>query len=75
VQLYRYFMSQFSEFCRHNPLRCFSASACCCCVYFVIDSVRKLLDITSYTTHGKSDTDGRLFNGQAAAVSVVQMPS
>jgi hypothetical protein len=30
VQLYRYFVSQSSEFCRHNPLRCFSTSVCCC---------------------------------------------
>jgi len=27
--LYRYFVSQSSEFCRYNPLRGFS-SACCC---------------------------------------------
>jgi hypothetical protein len=26
VQLYRYFVSQSSEFCRHNPLCCFSMS-------------------------------------------------
>jgi len=31
VQLNRYFMSQSSEFCRHNPLRCFSRIVCCCC--------------------------------------------
>jgi hypothetical protein len=30
VQLYRYFMSQSSEFCRHNPLCCFSMSVYCC---------------------------------------------
>jgi len=35
--LYRYFVSQSSEFCRHNPLCCFPTS-----VYFVIDSVRKI---------------------------------
>jgi len=29
--LYRYFVSQSSEFCRHNPLCCFSTS-----VYFVM---------------------------------------
>jgi len=27
VQLYRYFVSQPSEFCRHNPLCCFSTSS------------------------------------------------
>jgi hypothetical protein len=30
VQLYRYFVSRSSEFCRHNPLCCFSTSVCCC---------------------------------------------
>jgi hypothetical protein len=29
VQLYSYFVSQYSEFCRHNPLCCFSTSVCC----------------------------------------------
>jgi hypothetical protein len=29
VQLYRYFVSQPSEFCRHNPLCCFSTSVYC----------------------------------------------
>jgi hypothetical protein len=28
--LYRYFMSQSSEFCRHNPLHCFWTSVYCC---------------------------------------------
>jgi len=33
--LYRYFMSQSSEFCRHNPLCCFSTSVYCfCCCLF-----------------------------------------
>jgi bacterioferritin-associated ferredoxin len=39
MQLYRYFVSQCSEFSRHNPLCYFSTSV----VYFVIGSVRKLL--------------------------------
>jgi hypothetical protein len=30
VQLYRYFVSQSSEFCSHNPLWCLSTSICCC---------------------------------------------
>jgi hypothetical protein len=30
VQLYRYSVSQSSEFCRHNPLCCFSTSVYCC---------------------------------------------
>jgi len=34
VQLYRYFMSQSSEFCRHNPLCCFSTNVYCCkCIF------------------------------------------
>jgi hypothetical protein len=54
VQLYRYFVSQSSEFFRHNPLCCFSTSVycyCCCCRHrrlFRYDSVRKLLDTLSY---------------------------
>jgi hypothetical protein len=30
MQLYCYFVSQPSEFCRHNPLCCFSTSVYCC---------------------------------------------
>jgi hypothetical protein len=30
MQLYRYFVSQHSEFCRHNPLCCFSTNVYCC---------------------------------------------
>jgi len=45
VQLYHYFVGQSNEFCHHNALCCFSTSVC---VYFVIDSVRKLLDTPSY---------------------------
>jgi hypothetical protein len=30
VLLYRYFVSQSSEFCRHNPLYCVSTSVYCC---------------------------------------------
>jgi hypothetical protein len=33
VQLYRYFVSQSSEFCCHSPLCCFSTSVCCCCLF------------------------------------------
>jgi hypothetical protein len=49
VQLYRYFVSQSGEFCRHNPLCCFSTSNTKGKrIYFVIDLVRKLLDTPSY---------------------------
>jgi len=34
VQLYRYFVSQSSEFCCYNPLCFFSTSVCCCCCSF-----------------------------------------
>jgi hypothetical protein len=34
VQSYRYFVSQSREFCRHNPLCCFSTSVYCCCCLF-----------------------------------------
>jgi hypothetical protein len=30
MQLYCYFVSQSSEFCRHNPLCCFSTNVYCC---------------------------------------------
>jgi len=30
VQLYHYFVNQSSDFCRHNPLCCFSTSVYCC---------------------------------------------
>jgi hypothetical protein len=43
VQLYRYFVNQSSEFCRHNPLRCFS-TVCCCFRYWL----QKFLDTPSY---------------------------
>jgi len=34
VQLYRYFVSQYSEFCRHNLSCCFSTSVYCCkCIF------------------------------------------
>jgi len=33
LQLYRYFVSQSSEFCRHNPSCCFSTSVYCCCLF------------------------------------------
>jgi hypothetical protein len=45
--LYRYFVSQSSEFCRHN-LCVTSQRVFIVVVYFVIDSVRKLLDTPSY---------------------------
>jgi len=48
--LYRYFVSQFSEFCRHKPLCCFSTSVYCCSL-FGYDSVRKRLDTPSYRRH------------------------
>jgi len=34
LQLSRYFLSQSSEFCRHNPLCCFSTSAYYYCCLF-----------------------------------------
>jgi len=48
MQLYSCFMSQSSEFCRHNPLCCSSASVYCCRRIFRYDSVRKLLDTPSF---------------------------
>jgi hypothetical protein len=45
-------VSLFCEFCRHNPLCCFSRVFIVVSVYFVIDSVRKLLDTPSYVHSG-----------------------
>jgi hypothetical protein len=56
VQLYRYFVSQSSEFCHHNPLCCFSASVYCC--LFRYDPVRKLLDTPPYVNCTFSLTNG-----------------
>jgi hypothetical protein len=53
MQLYLYLVCQSSEFCRHNPLCCFSSVYFFVVVYFVIDSVRKLLDTPAYR---KTDT-------------------
>jgi len=44
MQLFRYFVSQSSEFCRHNHLCCFWTSVYCCKHTFLYDSVRKHLD-------------------------------
>jgi uncharacterized membrane protein YjjB (DUF3815 family) len=41
-------VSQSSEFCRHNPLCCFSRSVYFCKRIFRYESVRKLLDTPSY---------------------------
>jgi len=48
--LYRYFVSQSSEFCHHNTLYCFSTSVYCCkhILVFRYNSVRKLLDTLTY---------------------------
>jgi hypothetical protein len=46
VQLYRYFVSQYSEFCRHNSIA--SERVFIIVVDFVIDSVRKILDTPAY---------------------------
>jgi hypothetical protein len=46
--LYCYFVSQSSEFCRHNRFCCFSTSVYCC--LFRYDSVWKLLGTPSYVS-------------------------
>jgi len=33
--LYRYLVSQYSEFCRHNPLCCFSTRVYCSCCWLL----------------------------------------
>jgi hypothetical protein len=48
AQLYRYFVNQSIEFCRHNLCVTSERVFIFVVVYFVIDSVRKLLDTPSY---------------------------
>jgi hypothetical protein len=48
MYLYRYFMSQSSEFCRHNPLCCFSVSVYCYCCLFRYRLSPENLDTPSY---------------------------
>jgi hypothetical protein len=48
MQLYRYIVSQSSEFFRHKPLCYFSTSVYCYYRLYLYDSVRKLLDTPSY---------------------------
>jgi hypothetical protein len=52
VQLYRYFVSQSSEFTAIINLYVASQGVFIVVVYFVIGSVRKLLDTPSYFTFG-----------------------
>jgi hypothetical protein len=49
VQLYRYCVSQSSEFCHHNPL--FASQLPKVSIHFFINSVWKLLDTPSYTVY------------------------
>jgi len=48
MQLYRYSVSQSSEFCRHNPCVASQRVFIVAVDYFVIDSVWKRLDTHSY---------------------------
>jgi hypothetical protein len=50
MQLYRYFVSQYSEFCRHNPLCCFSTRVYCCERIFRYRLSLEILDTPSYIT-------------------------
>jgi hypothetical protein len=48
-------LSQCSEFCRHNPLCCFSASVCCCCCCCLF---RYQLSPETFVSVGNSSSDG-----------------
>jgi len=48
VQLYRYFVSQSSEFCWHNPLCCVSTSVYCCKPIFRYRLSPETFGYTSY---------------------------
>jgi hypothetical protein len=64
VQLCRYSVSQPSEFCRHNPLCCFSTSNTKGKRIFRYDSVRKLLDTPTYITSFQSIEDSEAERGK-----------
>jgi len=51
--LYRYFMSQSSQYCRHNPLCCFSTSVYCCSCWF---RYRLSPETSGYTPVHRSNT-------------------
>jgi hypothetical protein len=52
--LYRYFVSQSSEFCRYNHLCCFSTCVYCCCLFRYRLSPETLYNIlTEFATHRK----------------------
>jgi hypothetical protein len=76
VQLYRYFLSQSSEFCRYVTL-CVAYQRVFVVVYFVIDSVRKLLDIPSYASRlcASETEEGYKVAGSAARKEFDLYPS
>jgi len=60
VQLYRYFVSQSSEFCRHNPLCCFSTNACCYLLRYQLSPEN--LDAHSYTKFKFNNKNGVVYS-------------
>jgi len=60
VHLYRYFASQSSELCRHSLCVASQLVFIVVSVYFVMDSVRKLLDTpSSYTDETHTTQNSR----------------
>jgi hypothetical protein len=65
------FVSQSSEFCRRNPLCCFSTSV----VYFVMDSVRELLDTPSQAYYNSNSNWVEQFIFRRRDVMLYHKPS
>jgi len=56
--LYHYSVNQFSEFCCHNPLCCFSTSVCCFCCCCCLFRYRLSPETYGYTL---VLSDGRIY--------------
>jgi hypothetical protein len=61
VQLYRYFVSQSSEFCHHNPLCCFSTSVYCCLFRYQLSP--ETFGYTPYVNFAASSNASDLYSG------------
>jgi len=69
MQLYRYFVSQSSEFYRHNPLCCFSTSVYCCKRIFRYRLSFEDLDTPSYSVPGTAPATNN-GNGQYTTILI-----
>jgi hypothetical protein len=69
VQLYRQFVSQSSEFCRHNLLCCFSTSVYSCCLF----RYRLSAETFGYTLVCRHQHTQRMGQGESLKVTKTQL--